>query len=120
MDSEGCILVAEDDDPIRAFLVMALAHEGYGVVAARSGAETLQRLRVHRPRLLVMDYDLGDLTAAQVVAKYRQMPPPHSPILLVTASQDPEQLADEVGAQAVLAKPVELDQLLGAVGKLTD
>jgi two-component system, chemotaxis family, chemotaxis protein CheY len=117
MESEGCILVVDDERDIREFLVMALADEGHGVLAARSGAEALERLRQHAPRLVLLDYNLGDMTGAEVAAAYRAQPPPHAPIVVLTAAHDAARRAAEVGADHHLGKPFDLDALLDLVAR---
>ena len=49
----GCVLVVEDDAAIRRVVALALADEGYGVTVAANGRVALERLRYHRPRLIL-------------------------------------------------------------------
>ena len=46
------------------------------------------------------------------VRRYRALPPPHAPIVVMTAATDAGQWAAEVGADGVLAKPFEIERLL--------
>jgi CheY-like chemotaxis protein len=120
LESEGCVLVVDDEREFREMVVMALTDEGYAVTTASGGAAALESLRRHRPRLILLDYTLGDLTGAQVAAAYRQMPAPHCPIIVMTASMDAAQRAVEVGAQDLLAKPFDLEALLQIVARWRD
>ena len=117
MESEGCILVVEDSREVREFLVMLLAGEGRAMLAARSGAEALARLRHHWPRLILLNYGLGDMTAADVAAAYHRLPPPHAPIVLTTGGPDAARLAAEIGAADWLVKPFDLDDLAALVAR---
>ena len=47
---------------------------------------------------------------------YRARPAPRAPVLVVTAARDAAQRAAEVGADGYLAKPFDLDDLLGFIG----
>ena len=44
------ILLAEDDDSMRGFLVRALKKAGYDVIAYPNGEEAFERLKVDRRR----------------------------------------------------------------------
>lgn len=115
MESEGCVLVVDDQDDIRQFIVMALADEGHAALAARNGEEALERIQHHSPRLILLDYNMPVCNGAQFAAAYREMPPPHAPIVVMTAAHDAKRRAQEVGADDVLGKPFDLDELLELV-----
>src|SRR5207253_1574801 len=49
------ILVADDSPTILNLLVIALTREGFDPVTAANGEEALERIREHRPRLVILD-----------------------------------------------------------------
>ena len=50
-------------------------------------------------------------------AAYQQLYPPRAPVVVVTAARDAALRAMEVGADAHLGKPFDLDDLLQVVGR---
>ena len=52
----------------------------------------------------------------EFVALYRRIcEPPHAPIVVITARGDGEAIAQEIGAEAFVNKPFELEELVAAV-----
>ena len=114
------VLVVEDEESIRAVVAEALVDEGYEVAQAAHGAEGLALLAGGwQPDLILLDLLMPVMDGWAFADAYRQLPPPHAPLVLFTASS----LAPEgtsVGqllppAAATLAKPFTLDELLAVV-----
>jgi DNA-binding response OmpR family regulator len=61
MDEQRLILVVEDDEATRAFLLENLAADGFRVASASSAGEGIRAIEVRRPSLVVLDLALeGD------------------------------------------------------------
>src|SRR5579871_5717161 len=56
--SAGKILVVDDEPQIRRVMRMTLTGEGYEVEDARSGEETLEKIRAGRFDLMLLDWNL--------------------------------------------------------------
>jgi len=116
------VLVVEDDDEMRMLLEEALALAGHRVRTAGDATAGLAILREWRPAAIVLDVRLPDLDAPAFRAAQRTLPGVGAvPILLVSAlDRDAlERAARDVGAAAWLAKPLDLEALLGTVARLT-
>ena len=109
------ILVVDDDSGIREVLVECLEGEGYDVADARNGAEGLERLRGHRPHVILVDLLMPVMNGRQFIAHLRADAATQAiPVLLMTGSN--EQLRrPPAGADALLPKPFELEELLDLV-----
>ena len=109
------ILVVDDDSGIREVLVECLAGEGYDVADARNGAEGLERLRGHRPHVVLVDLLMPVMNGRQFIAHLRADAATQGiPVLLMTGSN--ELLGrPPAGADALLPKPFELEELLDLV-----
>jgi CheY-like chemotaxis protein len=107
-------LVIEDDRDNCDALRQALRISGMRALGCRSGAEGLCLAHELVPDLVVLDYRLPDVTGAEICRRLRDDPETAAtPIIAVTAA--PEALrAAGCQADAVLAKPCELDTLLAA------
>lgn len=114
----GPILVVEDDSGVSSFLRWGLEDEGYAVTLAADGAEGLRCVDEVRPALILLDYGLPILDGAGFVDGLRDRGRDDIPIVLVTADDRAEEKAARVRARAVLAKPLQLDDLLRIVAEL--
>ena len=109
------VLVVDDDPSIRMMLGEILADEGYAVVSAAHGADALAKLDQGQPSLIFLDVQMPVMDGPAFVEAYRKTPPPHAPILCMTAARHAPQRCHDLGADDYLGKPFELDHLLGLV-----
>jgi two-component system, cell cycle response regulator CpdR len=111
------ILLAEDEEPLRAMLVRAFANE-HAVTAAADGAEALDRLVAAQGEfdLLLTDIRMplmdGIALALSAARDY-----PNLVILMMTGYADQRERAHGLDAliHDVIAKPFSLAQIRGAV-----
>ena len=108
-------LVVEDDEQNCEALTEALKTVGVRALGVHSGGEAVRLARALTPDLMVVDYRLPDITGAEVCRRLRENPETEPlPIIAVTGS--PEELRkDGCAADAVLAKPCNLDTFIAAV-----
>lgn len=109
------VLVVDDDAAVLRVLTDLLSDEGYDVVTAPDGRLALERVRVCPPAVILLDYQMPGCDGRQFAAAYRQRPGPHAPIVLVTAAATVRQRAAEVGADAYIGKPFDLQRLYEVV-----
>jgi CheY-like chemotaxis protein len=111
------ILVVDDDPAILATIEDILALEGYPVVTAGNGADALALVERVRPALVLLDMRMPVLDgwgfAREVRARGLDVP-----ILVMTAAQNAQRWAAEIGADGYVAKPFDLFELLDAVARL--
>jgi two-component system chemotaxis response regulator CheY len=113
------ILVVDDDELILSGVESALVHEGYPVVTAPDGAAALDVVARHSPGLILLDMMMPLMDGWAFARAYRQQAEPHAPIVVMTAAADAARRAADVGADAYLAKPFDLVDLLTIVGRMT-
>jgi CheY-like chemotaxis protein len=109
------VLVVDDDATIRQFIEMALSDQGYRVLTAENGQEALEIILRSRPGLILLDMRMPVMDGWGFAEAYRAAPPPHVPIVVLTAARDAEASAREIAADAWLAKPFDLRDLLGLI-----
>jgi CheY-like chemotaxis protein len=111
------ILVAEDDDAIRALVARALSQDGHEVVATVDGGEAIDRLCRQPPfDLLLTDIKMPVMDGiALALAAAREQP--ELMILLMTGFADQRERAHGLDALVhdVLAKPFTLSDLRSSV-----
>ena len=115
------LLIVDDVPQNRAMLLDMLQVLGFSVADAKNGAECLSMLDSFQPDLIIMDVMMPVMDGREATRRIRQLPDwSRIPIVHVTASASQEDKAksDAAGANAFLAKPIEQDLLLAAIGTL--
>jgi DNA-binding response OmpR family regulator len=109
-------LVVDDDDQLRVVLAEYLRTEGFVVAEAAHGGEALEMARVALPDVLVLDVHMPRKDGASVLAEWIVTAELKAvPVVLMSAAADLAEIAERLGIRATLAKPFDLDALLGAI-----
>lgn len=114
------ILLAEDEEALRVFIMRALVQDGHEVVAAADGAEALDVLSRDKNQfdLLLTDIRMPIMDGiALALAAARDHP--DLTILLMTGYADQRERAHGLDAliHDVIAKPFSLAEIKGAVAE---
>lgn len=112
------VLVVDDDPFIREVVAELLDEEGFAVATADDGAEALRFVATVVPSVILLDMDMPIVDGREFAARYREMPGPRAPIVVITAAYDARLAAEEIGAQGHLAKPFQVDALVSMVRRL--
>jgi DNA-binding response OmpR family regulator len=117
------VLVADDEDDIRALVGLAVRKAGCTVVGSvADGAAALDVVRAELPDLAVLDVSMPGATGLEVCAALRADPATAGiRILLLSAGASLEDVAAGLaaGADAYLAKPFQVSGLVHQVRALT-
>ena len=108
------ILVVEDDYSMRNVVAEFLSIEGFDVVEAADGVEALEQIDRARPCLVVLDLMLPGLGGPDVAYTLRERGE-ETPVVVLSAARDADQLAREIDAVACLKKPFQVEDLLSAI-----
>ncbi len=117
--SGGRIILIVEDDPKFAGVLQALARElDFQTVVATTGEQGLAMAERYRPSAIVLDVGLPDRSGLSVLdtLKHRSTTR-HIPVHVVSAT-DHTQTALEMGALGYAIKPVEREELVGALKRL--
>jgi CheY-like chemotaxis protein len=114
------ILVVEDDEAIRETIAELLEGEGYGVARAADGAEALEQLQsTGGADLILLDLMMPVMDGWELRDRLRSDPRlARIPVVLVSADDALERQARRMGVQGWLAKPFDIEHLLGTVNRL--
>ena len=110
------ILIAEDDPAACQSLSLLLKIDRHTVVEAKNGSEALALFTGGRFDLVIVDYLMPGMQGHQLALSIKQIAP-SQPILMVTAYY--EKLIDSsLPVDAILSKPIGLDQLREVITRL--
>lgn len=117
------VLIVDDLPQNRQILSMILSRVGYEVETVNDGAQALSRVMCQpRPDLIISDVEMPVMDGIESVKAMRQMPDAIAriPVVAASGSQDPALQRDmlQAGADAFIAKPVNVSELLETVGRL--
>ena len=110
------ILIAEDEDAVRTFLVRALESQGHEVKAVADGVQALQTLQKNTFDLLLSDIVMPELDGiALALTVSRDWP--GMPIILITGYAAESQRAHNLAAlvYSVVPKPFDLQKICSVV-----
>ena len=111
------ILVLEDEENIRSFVVINLKRAGYETVEAGTGEEALAQLKQNPGiRVALLDIMLPDIDGFEVCRKVRESGSA-APIIMLTAREEEADkvLGLELGADDYITKPFSMRELLARV-----
>ncbi len=113
------VLIADDDQKLLKMIRRTLIYEGFQVVTATNGRETLEQLRTQEPDLIILDWMMPELDGFQVMARLRAAND-KIPILMLTARDTVEDRVEglDSGADDYLVKPFAPSELLARLRAL--
>ena len=113
------VMIVDDDDAIREALEDVLSDEGYEVVGVSDGQQALEYLSAaKRPSAILLDLWMPVMDGWKFLNALHDDPRfSRIPLVVLTAARD--QRARDLRVAEVLTKPVQLQQVLGALERLT-
>lgn len=108
------VLVVDDDPMIRAVVAETLEMEGYPIETAINGLQAIQRIERTHPEVVLLDMRMPVLDGWGVAEEIRRRGIQIS-VVVMTAAQNAETWANQIGAEAFVAKPFDIEDLLDRV-----
>lgn len=114
-----CIMVVDDDAMNLKVADLILKQQGYETVLASSGQDALNKLKMSRVDLILLDIEMPEMDGLETF-KYLMLEYIEIPVMFLTASQDPEHEMEAAGLGAAdyVKKPFMPQELLSRVGKV--
>jgi len=112
------VLVIEDEESVRANIVMLLKLEDYEAIGAENGAIGVQAAQEHLPDLIICDIMMPELDGYGVLNAVRENPTTATiPFIFLTAKAAKEDIRQgmQLGASDYLNKPFTRDELLNTI-----
>ena len=117
MGTGARVLIVEDDDATREMLCAALNEADFDIVAALDGLHALRTTIAKRPDVVLLDLGLPALDGSGYLQRWRERDEraKNVPVIVMSASQYGEQIADEIGAAQFFQKPFDVEDLVKAI-----
>ena len=113
------IIVIDDDPQINSLLKDVLEFEGYHVITAQRADEGLQYLKAANIKLVITDVLMPDKEGLETIRELREQYP-QTKILAISggltkSGVDVLEIAKRLGANQVLQKPFDMQDLIKSV-----
>jgi len=121
--TERRVLIVDDNLDSADSLAMLLEITGNKTFMAHDGVEALAMVEKHRPEVMLLDIGLPKLDGHEVCRRVREMPWGRDIVIIALTGwgqEDDRRKSEEAGFNGHLVKPVDYDQLLELLGKLTN
>ncbi len=117
------VLIVDDEPQIREIVKEVLVQNGHRVAEASDGLEAIERLQNSFFNLIVSDFTMPQMGGLGIL-KHLRKNGIRTPVLILSGStisglEDETQLK-ELGAYAIIHKPIELDELMDHVRDALD
>jgi len=113
--SAGRILIVDDQPKIRRFMRSTLAGDGYEVDEAKTGEEALEKVRVFRPDLVVLDLNMPGMGGMAACRALRGDTNIAIIMLTVRNAEEDKVAALDAGADDFVTKPFSTPELLARI-----
>ncbi|MGZ4124489.1 MAG: response regulator transcription factor [Actinomycetota bacterium] len=117
------VLVVDDEPQVIWMLQFSLQAEGYATFAARDGRSALEEIREHHPNLMLLDIMMPVMDGWSVLEQMQAIPAEDRPRVIVVSARSSlrdRAKAAELGADAFVPKPFNVDDLLAVLHGLSD
>jgi two-component system phosphate regulon response regulator PhoB len=115
------ILVADDDEDLLQALDFTLSQNGYNVIQAKDGAETIVEALESKPDLILLDIMMPNLDGFTACRELKNREDTKRiPIIMLTAKGEVEDIktAFRAGANDYVVKPFIMEQVLEKIEEL--
>ena len=107
------ILIVDDEPDIANIIAETLDLEGHTTVTAHSGLHALQVLEAQQPEIIFLDLMMYPMSGQEVLERLAQQGRRASyRVIVMSAGLGLPEVATQVNADAFLAKPFDLDEIV--------
>jgi two-component system, cell cycle response regulator len=115
MDARDCchVLLVDDSPVARKLVEQALPAEEYVLFQAGTASSAIELFEKHRPRLVITDWEMPDLTGLDLCKRIRSFRDSFTYVILLTSNSDTSNIVAglQSGADEYLTKPFDPAEL---------
>ncbi len=109
------LLVVDDEPDFVKVLTARLKDRGYDVDSALSAAQAMDRIKLNRPDLIILDIMMPETDGTEMANRLRNDKKTEKiPIIFLSAiitKSEEARMGNSIGGNIILAKPCEIDVL---------
>jgi CheY-like chemotaxis protein len=109
------VLIVDDDRTMVSLLKILLEMDGFDVSNISMGAQLIERVRVEKPDLILMDVFLSDADGKEILTEIRNTTDLADLKIIMTSGMDLSDQCMDAGANAFLLKPYTPEQLMKTI-----
>jgi DNA-binding response OmpR family regulator len=113
------ILLADDDESVRKMVGRVLELEEYEVLLAQTGREAISKALSGDPDLVLLDINMPEKNGWEAFELIDRIHP-FVPVIVITARPNQHEYATQVGIDALMEKPLDLNVLLKTIQDLLE
>jgi DNA-binding response OmpR family regulator len=116
-----CVLVIDDDMPLRGMLSAALRQNGFKVLLAGDGGEGQRAMTLHHPDVVLLDLMMPGINGWDLLQRLKETGFLDStPVIVISAHLrvDPQAIL-QMGVKAIVPKPFNLDELMDLIAHVS-
>ncbi|NQT35014.1 response regulator [bacterium] len=125
MDDQKTILIIDDEPDTLTYFVSLLEDNGYNTITAENGDEGIAKMNLMLPDLVTLDITMPEMSGVKFYRTLRENDKWKSiPIIIITGISDDfknfiSSRKQVPAPEGYLSKPIDEDELLNLVKKLT-
>ncbi len=104
--------MVDDDRDLLELMAYVLSADGFVVRTATDGREALREIGEEMPGLILLDMKMPGMNGWEFASEFRARYNYSAPIVIVTAAENAEKRAHEVGAAGWISKPFDVGLLV--------
>lgn len=121
MDTEKKILIVDDDSGIGEMLKTLLEFSGYEVIVTENPHHTIELVQRDGFDLVILDMLISGVDGTDICQQLKQHDQTMEvPVLMMSALHEAKLKCMGAGANDFIAKPFEMDELLGKISKVLE
>ncbi|AZB29361.1 MULTISPECIES: response regulator [Chryseobacterium] len=110
------IMVCDDDQGILDVIQMLLETENFTVYTEVHSPNLISSIKLHSPDLLLLDLWMPFMAGDELLKTIRHNDDiKNLPVIVLSASVDGSDIAEDAGANAFIAKPFDMNDLISKV-----
>ena len=112
----NCILVYDDEESILEVIKIILEEHGFEVISSTKGENIMQDVEANNPSLILLDIWMKGINGNEVAKQLKSDEKTKEiPIILISALNETQQIAEVAGVDGFLKKPFDMDELVKLV-----
>ncbi|MBI3314038.1 MAG: response regulator [Candidatus Omnitrophica bacterium] len=112
------ILLVDDDLDFVQILEFDLKKHGYEILTAANGEDGLEKLKIHKPALIILDIKMPKMDGYTFVRRIKKDPETkHIPVIVLTSYEPMKDMFQLEGVQDYVVKSVNMESLITSIEK---